>query len=148
MDPSVCPQCGSPNAAEANYCSVCGSELARDDNEHTATHPVVSVGDDDQPLLVVIRGTNAGSRFALDETITTIGRHPDSTVFLDDVTVSRRHAQVSRADGRFVLSDVGSLNGTYVNGERVDVHDLSEGDQLQVGKYRLVFAFGARDGDH
>jgi len=148
VDPSVCPQCGSPNAPEANYCSVCGSELLRDEHEHTATHPVVQVGEDDQPLLVVIRGTNAGSRFALDEAITTIGRHPDSTVFRDGVTVSRRHAQVARTDGRFVVSDVGSLNGTYVNGERVDVHDLSEGDQLQVGKYRLVFAFGARDGDH
>ncbi|MFN8051137.1 MAG: FHA domain-containing protein [Acidimicrobiales bacterium] len=148
MDPAVCPQCGSPNAAEANFCSVCGAALVRPDHEHTATHPVVEVADDDQPLLVVIRGTNAGSRFALDQPVTTIGRHPESTVFLDDVTVSRRHAEV-RADGdRFVLSDVGSLNGTYVNGDRVDEAQLAEGDQLQVGKYRLVFAFGARDGDH
>jgi len=68
-------------------------------------------------------------------------------VFLDDVTVSRRHAEV-RVDGsRYVVSDVGSLNGTYLNGDRVDTHDLVEGDQLQVGKYRLVFAFGAHDGD-
>jgi len=147
VDRAVCPQCGSANAAESNFCSVCGAALERPDNEHTETHPVVSISDDDQPLLVVIRGTNAGSRFALDQAVTTIGRHPDSTVFLDDVTVSRRHAEVRVEGSRYLVSDVGSLNGTYVNGDRVDVHELAEGDQLQVGKYRLVFAFGAHDGD-
>lgn len=151
MDRAVCPHCGSPNAAEANFCSVCGAALERTEAEHTETHPVVTVGDDDVPMLVVIRGTNAGSRFALDQDVTTIGRHPESTVFLDDVTVSRRHAEVradTRPDGvHYLVSDVGSLNGTYVNGDRVDVHDLAEGDQLQVGKYRLVLAFGANDGD-
>ena len=147
MDRAACPQCGSANAAESNFCSVCGAALERPESEHTESHPVVTVGDDDQPLLVVIRGSNAGSRFALDQDVTTIGRHPDSNVFLDDVTVSRRHAEV-RVDGsRYVVSDVGSLNGTYLNGDRVDTHDLVEGDQLQVGKYRLVFAFGAHDGD-
>ena len=147
MDRAVCPQCGSPNAAESNFCSVCGAALERADTEHTETHPVVSVGDDDQPLLVVIRGTNAGSRFALDPEVTTIGRHPESTVFLDDVTVSRRHAEIRLEGTHYLVSDVGSLNGTYLNGDRVDVHELAEGDQLQVGKYRLVFAFGAHDGD-
>jgi len=147
VDRPVCPTCGSANAPEANFCSVCGNALERPEAEHTETHPIVSVGDDDQPLLVVIRGTNAGSRFALDPKVTTIGRHPDSTVFLDDVTVSRRHAEVRAEDAHYVVSDVGSLNGTYLNGDRVDVHELSEGDQLQVGKYRLVFAFGAHDGD-
>ena len=151
MDRAVCPQCGSANAAEANFCSVCGGALERSDSEHTEVHPVVSVVEDDQPLLVVIRGTNAGSRYALDPELTTIGRHPESTVFLDDVTVSRRHAEVRaevRPEGtRYLVSDVGSLNGTYVNGDRVDVHELTEGDQLQIGKYRLVFAFGAHDAD-
>lgn len=147
MDRAVCPQCGSANAAEANFCSVCGAALERGDNEHTETHSVVSLTDDDQPMLVVIRGTNAGSRFALDAEVTTIGRHPESTVFLDDVTVSRHHAEVRLEDTHYVVSDVGSLNGTYLNGDRVEVHELAEGDQLQVGKYRLVFAFGAHDGD-
>lgn len=147
MDRAVCPQCGSANVVEANFCSVCGAELARPDVEHTETHPVVAVGGDDQPMLVVIRGTNAGSRFALEPEVTTIGRHPESTVFLDDVTVSRRHAEVRVEGPRFLVSDVGSLNGTYLNGDRVDVHELVEGDQLQVGKYRLIFAFGADDGD-
>ncbi|MEI2654561.1 MAG: FHA domain-containing protein [Microthrixaceae bacterium] len=105
------------------------------------------MGDEDQPLLVVIRGTNAGSRFALDPEVTTIGRHPESTVFLDDVTVSRRHTEIRLEGTHYLVSDVGSLNGTYLNGDRVDVHELAEGDQLQVGKYRLVFAFGAHDGD-
>lgn len=147
MERPVCSQCGSANAAEANFCSVCGAALERTEAEHTASHPIVNLGEEDLPLLVVIRGTNAGSRFALDPEVTTIGRHPDSNVFLDDVTVSRRHAEV-RVDGsRYVVSDVGSLNGTYLNGDRVDSHDLVEGDQLQVGKYRLVFAFGAHDGD-
>lgn len=126
---------------------MCGNALERPDAEHTETHPIVTVVDDDQPLLVVIRGTNAGSRFALDPAVTTIGRHPDSTVFLDDVTVSRRHAEIRAEGGSYRLSDAGSLNGTYVNGDRVDIHELVEGDQLQVGKYRLVFAFGAHDAD-
>ena len=148
VETPVCSQCGSPNAGEANFCSVCGAALVRNDHEHTESHPIVHVNEDDQPLLVVIRGTNAGSRFAVDQEVTTIGRHPESTVFLDDVTVSRRHAEVRRESDRYLLSDVGSLNGTYVNGDRVDVHELAEGDQMQVGKYRLVFAFGAHDGDH
>ena len=126
---------------------MCGSPLERPDPEHTAVHPAVDVPDNEQALLVVIRGTNAGSRFALDQPVTTVGRHPESTVFLDDVTVSRHHAEVRQDGDSFVVADVGSLNGTYVNGNRTEEHQLAEGDQLQVGKYRLVFAFGAHDGD-
>jgi hypothetical protein len=145
QDPAVCPQCGSANSADANFCSVCGAALERQDR--TEAHPVLNVGDDDQPLLVVIRGSNAGSRYALDQPVTTVGRDPGSTVFLDDVTVSRHHAEVRHEGARFVLADVGSLNGTYANGERIETHELTEGDQLQVGKYRLVFAFGVHDGE-
>ena len=89
-------------------------------------------------MLVVVRGTNAGSRYLISGEVTSIGRHPDSEVFLDDVTVSRRHAEVRRTPAGLELVDAGSLNGSYVNGERIERRDLVEGDSLQVGKYRLV----------
>ncbi|MFE9926646.1 FHA domain-containing protein [Streptomyces sp. NPDC005774] len=91
-------------------------------------------------LLVVLRGPNSGSRFLLDGDLTTAGRHPQSDIFLDDVTVSRRHVEFRRSqDGSFTVADVGSLNGTYVNRERIDQVGLSNGDEVQIGKYRLVF---------
>jgi pSer/pThr/pTyr-binding forkhead associated (FHA) protein len=90
-------------------------------------------------LLVVRRGPNSGSRFLLDSETTTAGRHPSSDIFLDDVTVSRRHAEFVRTDDGFTVRDVGSLNGTYVNRERIDEIPLSGGDEVQVGKYRLVY---------
>jgi pSer/pThr/pTyr-binding forkhead associated (FHA) protein len=103
----------------------------------------VSVGDLSAGvgLLVVKRGPNAGSRFALGVGKTTIGRHPDSDIFLDDVTVSRRHAEVRHAEDRFSVNDVGSLNGTYLNRERIEEADLHSGDELQIGKFRLVFLY-------
>jgi len=96
-------------------------------------------------LLLVMRGPNAGSRFRLDGELTTAGRHPDSDIFLDDVTVSRRHAEFRRDVGEFVVVDVGSLNGTYVNREPVDTAVLANGDEVQIGKFRLVFLTGPRD---
>ena len=95
-------------------------------------------------LLVVKRGPNAGARFLLDHDVTTSGRHPDSDIFLDDVTVSRRHAEFHREGGTFTVRDVGSLNGTYVNRERVEAATLSNGDEVQIGKFRLVFVAGPR----
>jgi hypothetical protein len=95
-------------------------------------------------LLVVRRGPNAGARFLLDHDLTTSGRHPDSDIFLDDVTVSRRHAEFHRDGGMFTVRDVGSLNGTYVNRERVESATLSNGDEVQIGKFRLVFVAGPR----
>jgi hypothetical protein len=95
-------------------------------------------------LLVVRRGPNAGARFLLDHDVTTSGRHPDSDIFLDDVTVSRRHAEFHRGSGGFTVRDVGSLNGTYVNRERVESATLSNGDEVQIGKFRLVFIAGPR----
>ncbi len=90
-------------------------------------------------LLVVKRGPNAGSRFLLDEDVTTAGRHPESDIFLDDVTVSRNHAVlIGRREGRYV-DDLGSLNGTYVNRKRIESHKLQNGDELQVGKYKLTY---------
>ncbi|MEC3980009.1 glycogen accumulation regulator GarA [Amycolatopsis sp. H20-H5] len=97
-------------------------------------------------LLVVKRGPNAGSRFLLDRDTTSAGRHPDSDIFLDDVTVSRRHAEFRREGGEFVVIDVGSLNGTYVNREPVDQAVLAGGDEVQIGKFRLVFLTGAGQG--
>ncbi|QIK76468.1 FHA domain-containing protein [Nocardioides piscis] len=90
-------------------------------------------------LLIVQRGPSAGSRFLLDTDLVGAGRHPDSEIFLDDVTVSRRHAEFRRSGGGFTVSDVGSLNGTYVNRDRIDSVTLSDGDEVQIGKYRLVF---------
>jgi hypothetical protein len=91
-------------------------------------------------LLVVRRGPNSGSRFLLDSELTTAGRHPQSDIFLDDVTVSRRHVEFRRTpEGTFTVADVGSLNGTYVNRERIDQVALANGDEVQIGKYRLVF---------
>jgi pSer/pThr/pTyr-binding forkhead associated (FHA) protein len=95
-------------------------------------------------LLVVRRGPNAGARFLLDHDLTTSGRHPDSDIFLDDVTVSRRHAEFHRGSNAFTVRDVGSLNGTYVNRERVESATLSNGDEVQIGKFRLMFIAGPR----
>jgi hypothetical protein len=93
-------------------------------------------------LLVVQRGPNAGSRFLLDTEVTSAGRAPDSDIFLDDVTVSRRHAEFTRAAQGYLVRDVGSLNGTYVNRERIEEVLLADGDEVQIGKYRLVFLTG------
>ena len=90
-------------------------------------------------LLVVARGSDEGARFVLERDVTTAGRHPDSDVFLDDITVSRRHVVIERAGDAFTLRDVGSLNGTYVNRERIDEATLNSGDQVQIGKFKLVF---------
>jgi hypothetical protein len=96
-------------------------------------------------LLVVVRGPSAGSRYLLDTETVTAGRHPDSDIFLDDVTVSRRHAEFRRQSDGFSVHDVGSLNGTYVNRDRIDAVTLSDGDEVQIGKFRLVY-FASRDG--
>ena len=93
-------------------------------------------------LLVVQRGPGSGSRFLLDADVVNAGRHPDSEIFLDDVTVSRRHAEFHRSGDTFTVSDVGSLNGTYVNRDRIDRVQLKDGDEVQIGKYRLVFFSG------
>jgi pSer/pThr/pTyr-binding forkhead associated (FHA) protein len=98
-------------------------------------------------LLVVKRGPNAGSRFLLDQPRTSAGRHPDSDIFLDDVTVSRRHAEFRLEGAEFQVVDVGSLNGTYVNREPVDSAVLANGDEVQIGKFRLVFLTGPKSDD-
>jgi pSer/pThr/pTyr-binding forkhead associated (FHA) protein len=94
-------------------------------------------------LLVVLRGPNTGARFLLDADQVSTGRHPDSDIFLDDVTVSRTHATFRREGDDFIVHDVGSLNGTYVNRERIEEATLKTGDEVQIGKFRLVFYAGA-----
>jgi pSer/pThr/pTyr-binding forkhead associated (FHA) protein len=123
-------------------------------NDVEASRPVESSAEPPVPgveglpagaaLLVVKRGPNAGSRFLLDQPTTSAGRHPDSDIFLDDVTVSRRHAEFRQEDDDFTVVDVGSLNGTYVNREPVDSAVLGNGDEVQIGKFRLVFLTGPR----
>ena len=161
MSALYCNRCGHRNPDGSNFCSSCGAPLDRAADASTITFtPVESAGEVGEEaftvglasseleagLLVVKRGPNAGSRFVLGAESTTIGRHPDSDVFLDDVTVSRRHAEVSRDGNQTSVRDVGSLNGTYLNRERIEDHAaLHHGDELQVGKFRLVFLSEADD---
>lgn len=112
-----------------------------------AAEEELNVGIDDLPdgaaTLVVTRGPGAGSRFLLDEDVVSVGRHPDSEIFLDDVTVSRRHAELARAGAAWMVRDVGSLNGTYVNRQRIeDESALANGDEVQIGRFKLVFLTG------
>ena len=113
--------------------------------EHGSVDPdqaAVDALESGSALLVVRRGPNAGSRFLLEVDLVTAGRHPESDIFLDDVTVSRRHAQFVRTGGGYLVKDVGSLNGTYVNRQRIDEAVLTAGDEVQIGKYRLVYLSG------
>lgn len=153
-----CNNCGHRNPLGANFCSSCGSPLERSlDDPTTITFQIeggaqgeaddeIVVDLDDIPagggLLVVVRGPIAGTRLALSKDCTTAGRHPRSDLFLDDITVSRRHAEFLRGDRGFRLRDVGSLNGTYLNRERVEEADLANGDEIQIGKYKLAFYAG------
>ncbi|MGO1523732.1 MAG: FHA domain-containing protein [Nesterenkonia sp.] len=95
-------------------------------------------------LLIAHTGANEGARFLVDQDSTTVGRHPEADIFLDDVTVSRRHVKLERVDEGFVAADLGSLNGTYVNHDRVDRHVLTTSDEVQIGKFRLTFYSGAK----
>jgi pSer/pThr/pTyr-binding forkhead associated (FHA) protein len=91
-------------------------------------------------VLVVTRGPNVGARYLLGDEVVRAGRHPESDIFLDDITVSRRHVEITPTDGgAYTLRDVGSLNGTYVNRERIDQADLKPGDEVQIGKFKLVY---------
>ncbi len=149
----ICSNCGHRNPPDAHFCSNCGTPLQDDTTIgftpaeiEDETGEVAALPQSDlepgQALLVVQRGPNAGSKFLIDKDATTIGRHPESDIFLDDVTVSRRHAEFRREDGRFLVHDVGSLNGTYVNRQRVEETQLANGDELQIGKFKLTFFVG------
>lgn len=143
-----CTKCGHTNPDDANFCARCGNGLQPLDEQTMALHleQVVEEGPPsldelgpDQALLVIKGGPTAGSTVLVDKDVIVAGRHTDSDVFLDDITVSRRHAEIRRDGGRFTIKDAGSLNGTYVNRHRVDVSELSSGDELQIGKFKIVF---------
>ena len=150
-----CNQCGHRNPPESTFCSACGTvvdhlgdrtiTLAKVDPLQNAPGPaddvVINLGELAAGVgsLVVRSGSQAGQAFALTTDVTRLGRHPDSEISLDDITVSRRHAEVVRTAGGYIVRDDGSLNGTYVNNQRVDEASLHHGDELQVGKFRLVF---------
>ena len=145
-----CSECGFQNPESANYCSRCGallqkSEPAVETTQTLAPEEVAELAEHhdlglDGPALVVrAGGGRAGESFRPAGARTRIGRSPDCDVFLDDVTVSRNHAVLVEEDGRFFVEDQGSLNGTFVNRHRIDRAPLEEGDELQVGKYRMTF---------
>jgi len=142
------PSAGSDPVGESTATITFGAagERPADTSSDRQLSPVDAAAVDALPsghaLLVVQRGPGAGSRFLLDEDVVNAGRHPDSQIFLDDVTVSRRHAQFQRSGDEFTVSDAGSLNGTYVNRDRIDRVQLTDGDEVQIGKYRLVFFAG------
>ena len=121
-----------------------GEELLPEDETglNSEEHNAINALPSGHALLIVKRGYEEGSRFLLDSDLATAGRHPNADIFLDDVTVSRRHAQVVLDNGRYVVRDLGSLNGTYVNQMRIDELALEQGDELQIGKYRMVFFNG------
>jgi pSer/pThr/pTyr-binding forkhead associated (FHA) protein len=148
-----CPECGFANAEGANYCQRCGAFLATSEPTPGATTATYRVGETGEieavdvaqiasrgaALVIRAGGGRAGESFALDHDRLTVGRRPDSDIFLDDVTVSRDHAIIVRRGSDYHLDDCGSLNGTYVNRRRIESHRLSDGDELQVGKYKLAF---------
>jgi hypothetical protein len=150
-----CRQCGHQNEPGANFCSSCGAAVPQDDEITMSLAELAERLELDEELgaalaelpegmgmLVVRRGPNAGSRFVLDAEVTALGRHPDSDIFLDDITVSRRHAAVRRGPDGYEVSDVGSLNGTYVDHKRVDTAPLHHLADLQIGRFVLVFLVG------
>jgi pSer/pThr/pTyr-binding forkhead associated (FHA) protein len=145
-----CTRCGHPNKDEARFCSSCGAPLHQDTT--LGLSPIEVEGEiaeefpfpedrlePGQALLLVKHGPNAGSTFLLDTEVTRAGRSPESDIFLDDVTVSRRHAEIRRQPDGWYVHDLGSLNGTYVNRERVEMTKLASGDELQIGRFKLVF---------
>jgi hypothetical protein len=147
-----CQECGFQNPESANYCSRCGALLVKDAGEVEATQTFTPDQADAGPaealedlgirgpaLVVRSGGGRAGETFNPDSGVTTIGRSPDCGIFLDDVTVSRKHAVLRNANGTCVIEDQGSLNGTFVNRKRVESAELGDGDELQIGKYRLTF---------
>jgi len=161
----VCPVCGNDNPVGARFCSQCGQKLtALAPEEPVDATATISLGDgrtetsdrllapvdaaavDALPvghaLLVVQKGPGSGSRFLLDKDVVRVGRDPDSDIFLDDITVSRKHLLFRRSGDTFQVEELGSLNGTYVNRDRIERAVLKDGDEVQIGKFRLVFYAG------
>lgn len=149
-----CPHCGHRNPTGVNFCSSCGASLLTTAPDTSVSNAPIddlldqvddssAVGLLELPrgvgLLVVKRGSDDSVRFALESEVTQAGRHPESDIFLDDVTVSRRHAEFVTIDKVTTVRDAGSLNGTYVNRERIEEARLSSGDEVQIGKFKLLY---------
>jgi FHA domain-containing protein/zinc ribbon protein len=146
-----CPECGFQNPEAANYCAKCGALLVRDsgaettmtytpeDGEEEVSDILEDLGVKGPALVVRSGGGRTGETFNPESERTTIGRSPDCEIFLDDVTVSRKHAVLTQRDGAFFIEDLGSLNGTFLNRRRIESGQLNDGDELQIGKYRLTF---------
>jgi pSer/pThr/pTyr-binding forkhead associated (FHA) protein len=150
-----CPECGFVNPEGANYCQKCGAYLGRaeggGDEPTTMTYKVDETGElqpvdldeevEQAGAALVIRsgGGRAGESFTVDQDRMSVGRTPDAAIFLDDVTVSRNHALLVRRQDGYYIDDLGSLNGTYVNRRRIESHKLNDGDEIQVGKYKLSY---------
>jgi pSer/pThr/pTyr-binding forkhead associated (FHA) protein len=148
-----CHNCGHRNPPGVNFCSSCGAALSPGPDTTVSfvpDDPAGDLGDEELGLavgelaegtgvLLVKRGPDAGAKYVLEGEVTRVGRHPESDIFLDDITVSRRHAEFVRDGAGYMVRDVGSLNGTYVNRERIDDVALVSGDEVQVGKFKLVF---------
>ena len=149
-----CHECGFVNDEGANYCQKCGAYLGRSEGAEepsTLTYKIAETGDfqpidldqmvEEEGAALVIRsgGGRSGESFAVDQDRMSIGRTPDAPIFLDDVTVSRNHALLVRRRDGLYIDDLGSLNGTYVNRHRIESHLLEDGDEIQIGKYRLTF---------
>ena len=152
MSHVYCPECGFQNPEAANYCTKCGALLVRDESGADTTMSYTPEEGDEEsadileeiktegPALVVRSGGGrAGEHFLLEQESTTVGRSPDCDIFLDDVTVSRRHALVKRSNDQFLIEDQGSLNGTFLNRRRIESGGLEDGDEVQIGKYKLTF---------
>jgi len=148
-----CTNCGHPNKDEAHFCAKCGASLQGEITLGISPIEVEGEAHDEFPfpadelepgqaLLLVKHGPNAGSTFLVEADSTSVGRSTDSDVFLDDVSVSRRHAELRRGLDGFTIHDLGSMNGTYVNRERVEMTKLAQHDEVQIGRFRLVFFAG------
>ena len=157
----VCQACNHRNDFGSNFCSSCGERIGGGPDDPTAAIPVIDNHDhldrehlsdreafgESIGILIVDDGPKGGSRYALDEAVTTAGRHPDSTIFLDDVTVSRRHVEIKSDAGVYTAKDVGSLNGTYINKKLIEESELVDGDELQIGRFKLLFFHGTASTD-
>ena len=152
MSHIYCPECGFQNPEAANFCSRCGAALVNDqpgsettmsytpeEGEEAGALSLEELGAEGPALVIRSGGGRAGEHFVPEGERTTIGRSPDCEIFLDDVTVSRKHAVLVRKDGAFFIEDQGSLNGTFLNRKRIESGRLENGDELQIGKYKLSF---------
>ena len=161
MNDRACPSCNHKNDVTANFCSSCGERIGGGPDATTEALSVVDLDEspgnshladregfpEDTGLLVVEEGPKSGSRYALDSEVVSAGRHPESDIFLDDVTVSRRHVDITHVGGEYRVNDVGSLNGTYINKQLVESAVLTDGDELQIGRFKLIFFHGTGQTD-